>query len=402
LGAEVVLVTNNAEPTLALLTSRSTVAANGFTTASTFCRQVTLSFLTGFEYGPISGLGPFDAVATTGGVPTAEAAVKRSGSYAAKISKSALGSSAVTKTLSGGVLVARVAVYLDSLPSSNVAQLASVGVSAGSAANLRYSALTKKLELAFGATSGVATATSTVSAATWYLVDLKVDVTANPRTASWRLDGVAQPSASVAEAAATATGMAIGSSVATDVFSAHFDDLVIASAADSYPIGDGRVLALGPNASPLTGHAGAGAFQYETGSAIDAGVYGRLAEVPLVSSADFVKQVNTSAVSYLEMGLQDTTSSCIHGVRAMVALHASGSGANVAVTRIYDGTTATVVSSGSVGSTSLIYKSAMVTAATQPWSSSALNGLVARIGYSNDVNPVPYWDALQLEYDAGA
>jgi hypothetical protein len=61
---------------------------------------------------------------------------------------------------------------------------------------------------------------------------------------------------------------------------------------------------------------------------------------------------------------------------------------------------ATTVYNGTVGSTTLVYKSAMVTPAASAWTTSALNGLVARVGFSTDVNPVPFWDALQLEYDA--
>src|SRR3954468_3865565 len=107
LSAAMLLVANGADPTVALLTRTKTVGTNGFTTASTFCRQPTLSFLTGFEYGPINGLGPFDATTTTGGVPTVDNTVKRSGSYSAKVPKSSGGAAPVTKTVSGSVLVTR-------------------------------------------------------------------------------------------------------------------------------------------------------------------------------------------------------------------------------------------------------------------------------------------------------
>src|SRR4029077_17395457 len=45
----------------------------------------------------------------------------------------------------------------------------------------------------------------------------------------------------------------------------------------------------------------------------------------------------------------------------------------------------------------LQYKSAVVTPAASPWTQSAVNGLVARVGYSTDSNPNPYWDAIVLE-----
>jgi hypothetical protein len=399
LGA--LLLAGHVDPTLALLTERTGATSNAFTTATTFCRQPALSFLTGFEYGPISGLGPFDTAVTTGGSPTADATVKRSGAYAAKIPKSALGAATVTKVMTGSVLVTRFAIHLDTLPVGNVAQLATVGVTAGSAANLRYNALSKKFELAFG-TNTVATSATTVSAATWYLIDLKVDVASNPRTAAWRVDGAAQTTASAAESATTISALTVGSFTAADVFTSHYDDLVASTVADAYPIGDGRVLALAPNASPLAGHSGATAFQTEANAAIDANAYSRLAEVPLTSTSDYLKQVTSAGNSYLQVGFADTTSTCINGVSALVALHAAGTSTNAATTRVLDGATSTVVHTGSISSSSIVYKSAVVTPASSTWSATALNGIVARIGYSNDVNPVPYWDAIQLEYDGSS
>ena len=401
LSLSTLLVANGVDPTSAFLSSTKTVSGNAFATASTFCRQPTLSFLTGFEYGQITGVGPFDTVVTTGGTPAVDSTVRRSGSYSVKLTKTGLGASSITKNLSGTVLSARFAIYLDSLPLVSAAQLATVNVSAGSAANLRYNATSSKLELAFGS-STAAVASTTAAAATWYVIDLKVDVSANPRTATWRVGGVNQTSASAAETAGSVSSLTLGSGTTADVFTTHFDDVVTASSASAYPIGSGQVLALSPNASPTSGNSGATNFQNDASGAIDANIYNRLDDVPLSSTTDFVKQVTSSSTSYVQVDFADTTSTCINGVRAMVALHAASTSANASQTRIYDGSSLTTVYNGSVGSTSLVYKSAMVTPAASTWTSTALNGLVARIGYSNDVSPVPYWDALQLEYDVSA
>ena len=52
-----------------------------------------------------------------------------------------------------------------------------------------------------------------------------------------------------------------------------------------------------------------------------------------------------------------------------------------------------------MGVTALGYKLAMVSAGAGAWTTAMLNALIARVGYSSDVSPVPYWDALLLEYD---
>ena len=47
--------------------------------------------------------------------------------------------------------------------------------------------------------------------------------------------------------------------------------------------------------------------------------------------------------------------------------------------------------------TALQYKSAVVKPAGLSWTQAAVNGLLARVGYSTDSTPNPYWDAIVLE-----
>ena len=100
--------------------------------------------------------------------------------------------------------------------------------------------------------------------------------------------------------------------------------------------------------------------------------------------------------------MADATVWCFNGVQAMAALHAqTGGGDHVdnAKASIFDGSTETVVYNSNPYSTSLLYGAAMVTPASTPWSKAAVNALVARIGYSTDAAPPPYWDAVNLEAD---
>src|SRR5687768_1318203 len=116
LAALSVTATIRLQPTLALFTRQTTIAGNTFATASAFCSgQRTLTFLTGFEFGPTTGLGPFDGAQTAGGTPVVDT-IRRNGVYAAKIAKGAGGASSLTKTTSGPTLVVRFAVLLESLP----------------------------------------------------------------------------------------------------------------------------------------------------------------------------------------------------------------------------------------------------------------------------------------------
>ncbi|HLQ48826.1 MAG TPA: hypothetical protein VK233_07615, partial [Candidatus Dormibacteraeota bacterium] len=49
----------------------------------------------------------------------------------------------------------------------------------------------------------------------------------------------------------------------------------------------------------------------------------------------------------------------------------------------------------------LQYASVIVAPASVPWTQAAVNGLLGRIGFSTDVTPNPYWDALLLEVATG-
>ena len=69
-------------------------------------------------------------------------------------------------------------------------------------------------------------------------------------------------------------------------------------------------------------------------------------------------------------------------------------------TSVFDGSNETVVYSGSMNTTSLSYKAAVIGPTGGSWTRSELNGLAARVGYSSDTSPMPYWNALMVEVDA--
>ena len=142
---------------------------------------------------------------------------------------------------------------------------------------------------------------------------------------------------------------------------------------------------------------GAGNFRNNDGTAIDANSWQRLDEVPMTSTADYVRQQANSGTSYLEFGLQDTPETCIRDVSMVLAYHAAGASADNGKTSIFDGATETVVFSGDMSQTGLQYKSAVVAPALATWNQAAVNGLVARVGYSTDASPNPYWDSMLLE-----
>lgn len=364
------------------------------------CGVPSTVHITGFEYGttvfPSTGL--VDAAVTTGGAPLVQGTTKRNGNYSLGIDKNSAGGSYVEKSLpSSATSVARLAFRFNSLPSANVSSLIRIDSAAGSEFELEYLAAQNRLAVAFGTQAEVA-ATSTVQAGRWYVLEFRVNFGTNPRTAQWRIDGVDQPQASLAETGSTVSAIRYGSEVAGDVFHAYIDDVLVSNASADYPLGDGKVLALRPNVE------GAGStrtnFGNETGTTIGTNANLRLDEIPMDSAADYIWQDTVSTTSWIEVGFEDITQTCVRGVAATLAYSSSGTGGNLGKTSLFLGATERVLLNGdmSAGGTGIRYARDIVQPTGSYWTQATLNGMVARMGYSNDITPAPRWHGITLEY----
>jgi hypothetical protein len=286
--------------------------------------------------------------------------------------------------------VARFAVRLSALPAvnSNLAY-----VDSGTDLVFGYSSGTQRFTL----TAGTSTASSaaTVSAGTWYVIDLRYDLSANPNVASWQVDGVAQTGLSRAAAATTAAGFGFGATANASVYTANFDDVFVADQSTAYPLGDGRIVRLVPDS--VGTHSGAANFRNDDGSAINATSWQRLDEVPMTSTTDYVRQQANGGTSYLEFGFGNTGEACIRELSAVLAYHAATTAANNGKASVFDGAAESIVYSGDMSSTAIQYANAILVPAAGRWTQSSVNGLVARVGYSTDSNPNPYWDAIVIE-----
>lgn len=361
------------------------------------CASPTPISIAGFEHGAVStaGGGLFSALAGTG--VTADAGVVRSGGWSLRINDAAARESA-SLPAPGAVVVARVYLRLATLPVANVTELLTVDLVAGNDLRVGYVAATRRLAVRFG--SGALTqATSAIAAATWVRLDVRVTANANPRRAEWQLDGLAQTSISAAGTASTVRGLRLGSTVLADAYTINFDDVVASATNGDYPIGDGRVLPLRPDG--VGAHATPGSFRHEDGTPIGAGTPARLDDDPLTATADYVLQQTTGAASYIETTLADVTAACVAGVSGIVAYRSAGTAANNGKTSVVDGSTEMIVYQGDMSVTPLTYKSAILPR-SGGWTTSAVAGLVGRIGASTDVTPNPYWDALLVEVATSA
>ena len=209
------------------------------------CSRSSAVWLTGMEHGVVStaGSGIFSSLT---GTPTADSTSPRSGTYSLRIDDSSTSSTvrALRSFTASNVVVTRLAVRLSSLPSvtSNLAYIDS-----GTDLIFRFNPATQRFELVLGAS--IATSAVPVSAGTWFLIDLRYDLRANPHVGEWRVNGAPQPQVSRSATPATANGLGIGATGNASVYTANYDDMFVATQAAAYPLADSRIVPLVPNST---------------------------------------------------------------------------------------------------------------------------------------------------------
>ena len=381
--------------TWAAFSASTQSSGNTFSAASSFCLGSALNpfWLSGFE----EGINPAQPLYDAALAASADSAVKRSGSYSARLDVASGASGYIAKAAVSATVTLRLAMRFASLPASDVTSVIGATANTGSSLALGYRASDQKLTLRWGTATQEVSSTA-ISAGTWYVLDLRVSAGANPRTADWRIDGVTQPAASSAEAGGLVAYIGPGTTTATDVFSANFDDIIATTSGADYPIGAGSVLPL--QVDGVGTHNNSGNFADDDGTAIDANSWTRIDEVPISSTADHVRQTSASSTSYLDFSFANPSGSCIKAVNAILGYTSAGNPSNNGRTSIYTDTTERVVYSGDMSETSLSYRTATIAPSGASWTQAQVDALTARIGYSTDVNPVPQWESLMLVYES--
>ena len=365
------------------------------------CPTRTPVELTGFEGNAVSAAGGGLFSAVTGAGLTIDSTIARpGGSHSLNLTDPGGSTSNASLAVGSGIAVVRVYLRLASLPLADVNRLLILDAARGNDLRLGYQLSSNKLTLRFGG-GPVTTALTTVSAGTWYRIELRFVTSTDPRSADWQIDNVAQnsPPSSV-ENASTVSTIRLGSTLGADAFTANYDDVFISTTFGDYPIGDGTIVGLRPDG--MGTNATPGSFRNDDDSAINATTYQRIDDTSVTTGADYVSQPTVGVNDYIEVTLGNANASCVVGVSGLVVYDAAANGgSNVAKTTIVDGGTERIVWSGDMSTTTLTYKSAILTPAVAPWTPGAVDGLMARIGYASNVTPVPFWDGLLVEVATG-
>ena len=394
-------------PKFPLAAAVCVVAALTTASAAQACPTTALTpeSLTGFEHAR-KGYSNSNFVPAGSGV-SIDTAVVRSGGASLKISAAgAAGNEWRLWTTPTRAASARFAIRLDTLPAADVEQLFALDTAyyePRSSARLGYEAATGRLRLTLRSAAGNVTtvrASAPAVAGAWHVIDLRYDVSSATQRADWSVDGVGQDSASVQAAGAESLyRIQLGTNTA-DRFVANYDDVMLTTNPADYPLGDGRVYVLKPNGMGRS--VGATNLRDNDGTAIDALSWTRLDEIPATSTADFVQQVKASGTSYAEFTFEDTAHACIRAVRGYLSTHSEATNnANNPRLSVVDGARESIVLGGDWAANTPVSRdySGSVAPAGGSWSTTSVNGLVARFGFATDVKPVPILDGVLLEYE---
>ncbi len=246
----------------------------------------------------------------------------------------------------------------------------------------------------------------------WHLICAKLDVTANPWTVVWQLDGVTQDPVSLANTGGTvATTVDLGPNAGAPSLLMYFDDWVAATgSAGDYPMNK-RVLGYSPQVrgTHLLDASPSSTFSQDDGTgavamlSLESTSFSRLNDVPLGASFDYVSaQGVPGALNYLEYHFPDYTEAP-EAVRVIEAVRQEPTaGGSVYTSKITDdnGTSLTTMQSAlDVNSATEVYKTAI--AATKPsggaWTNGAWDALKYRWGFTADATPQIRLYAVMIE-----
>jgi hypothetical protein len=254
------------------------------------------------------------------------------------------------------------------------------------------------LRMSFGGNIDTA---GTYNDGNWHRVDLKANVSANPWTLDWQVDGAAQTAGSISSAANSIRYIQFGTGGGGETWTCQYDDFVVSATSGDYPLGAHDVL-YGVPTGDGTHVAGTNTIEDNAGTDIvSPNAFPLLDDMASSPSTDYIMQSTIGTGNYAEVTFADVPANkTIWGVEGYAALFSSGVNVNDGTTRIVDsaGTSLTNIYAGDMSETSLHYRRAIITAPGGGWTETNFNGLKARVGFSSDVTDVPRWAALMLQY----
>jgi len=256
-------------------------------------------------------------------------------------------------------------------------------------------------------TGGTPVLSSVITYNTWYRIDWRFTWNSTTHKIEWYVNGVQQTNYTIAsQTSTTLTNLRLGSGSSASG-TVNFCHLNLSVTTADYPIGAGIISRVSP-ASDGTHVSAANVMEFQDGTDIRPGTttaYTAVNSIPIGNTTNYIIQSATSTSSYVEVYFAKALLASIRGASAYLAYRAATTSADEGACTITneDGTVTTLwgnfTTRADYSESSVYYKSVILPAPAGGWDANAINTLYARMGGSNDVNPVPYWVDLLIEYE---
>jgi len=360
---------------------------------------VAVLYVTGFEHGAFSVSGGGIANATTNAALNSDGAYVRTGSYSMRLYRSGTAAAGYMRLANWGgtYRTLRFYVYFLTMPDGNFDLC--YNITAASTAHRIYVDSSGYCWAKSGTSSAVGGSFQMV-AETWYRVDVTINVSANPQLMDWAINGIAQDQASVANNSSTLSYTYIGTYNAVAHYEAYYDDIAITSLGSDYPIGEGKVVALWPNADG-THNNSSGYLTNAAGGVIDGSSVYAYAQMnnPLTGSAKYVKQIDIAASEYVTINFDDWnvangTPRYVYGYEAYKSASTVANDGKA----YFEADSEIEIFAGDMSQSTVYYQS-VAPVISGALTTTKLNAISARMGYSEDATPNPYWTGFCLEVD---
>lgn len=321
----------------------------------------------------------------------------------------ATGRIATVNTYGVGLQVIRGRIKFTSLPDANVMLISNNQLgNVGAVFNVGDGKIYAGTALGSLGATGVSVATGIE-----YIIDCRINSTANPWLIDVQVNGVACGQATSATAANSSATSIVYGFANTCTADALIDDLLISITTGDYPIGAGKVLSFVPNADGTHTSTSTNIVKGTTGTPVGAAITSSTTDAfnwvngrPILGGASdntrLINQQTVASTEYVEIAFEDTTE--VNPPRAVEVLtadrEASTATANFQTKLNDNGTEDAIANRGTVaGSTSdrYITKQYATMVGGGAWTLARFNGLKARFGYSSDATPDQYWRGIMIE-----
>lgn len=305
--------------------------------------------------------------------------------------------------------VGRVYIYFTTLPAADLI-IVQTGATVGYSCVIKFDYATSQFQANFGNAVDGNSVAITITTGTWYRIDYKFDVSADPSTIDFQVAigeaaGTAATQSTYAQAATTFTSNYCGG-VNPGNYEFYVDDWIYSDTSGDYPLGAGQITGLSPNAAGTS--APGTVIQDHTSTLVDDTTNPanlELDDVPLTTTGDYIKQTATGAGYYAEVRFASLEATDIWGVSASVADYSSDIvGTNYAISRIrdYNGQETNIFAGNTVAATPTV-RGILVSVPSGGWTQTHVNTLRARVGFASSIvsGSQPYWNALMLQVAHG-